>query len=420
MSPGIGSDLTVFAISPGIGSYLTVFAMSPGIGSYLTVFAVAAGVTLVITPVVRRISERWDFMVEPDARRIHERSTALLGGVAMFTGFLSAMGVAWLLDDFDVVFAAASEAVGIVIAGLVMIAFGTYDDVREMSAPAKVASMVLAGSILSFTGVTVLNLRLPVVGALILSQDLAFLITVLWLVAIVNAINLIDGLDGLAAGIVAIAGITFFVYSVKLTDDEVLLPNNIGPLVAITAGGVAVGFLPHNFHRARIFMGDGGALFLGTLLAASTVSVGGRSSEPFAGQTYFLFAPHAHPADHPGSAGSGCAVGGAPANPGPDQPHHPRQGAPAPSIDEPGPRAPPQRADPVAVHRPDVHPGAVPHLRRRGRSNRGAGSRGAGADALHGVPPHPAPPHPMIGDQPAPTRRNMVRSSWLFMIRGGS
>lgn len=265
--------------------------MSPDLDSYLIVFAVAVGVTLVATPVCRRAGERWGIMVEPDARRVHERSTAMLGGVAMFIGFLAAMGTAWLMSDFDVVFAAPSEAVGIMIAALVMIVFGTYDDVREMSAPAKVASMVLAGSALAFAGVTVLNLRLPVLDAVILSQDLAFVVTVLWLVAIVNAINLIDGLDGLAAGIVAIAGLAFFAYSVKLTDDEVLLPNNIGPLVAIIASGVAVGFLPQNFHRARIFMGDGGALFLGTLLAASTVSVGGRSSEPFAGQTYFLFAP---------------------------------------------------------------------------------------------------------------------------------
>jgi len=265
--------------------------MAPSINSYLIVFGVAAGVSLVATPVMRRISERTGIMVEPDDRRVHERATAVLGGVAMFTGFLAAMGTAWLMGDFDVVFTTASEPLGIVLAGLVMMVFGTYDDVREMSAPAKVASMVLAGSILSFAGVTVLNLRLPVLDALILSQDLAFVVTVLWLVAIVNAINLIDGLDGLAAGIVAIAGLAFFVYSIKLTDEEVLLPSNVGPLVAVIASGVAVGFLPQNFHRARIFMGDGGALFLGTLLAASTVSVGGRSSEPFAGQTYFLFAP---------------------------------------------------------------------------------------------------------------------------------
>jgi len=253
--------------------------------------AIGAPLALLFTLGVRTLAARQGWMDRPGAARIHAVPVPRLGGVAMFIGFLAAMGTAWLLNDFDVVFATASEPVGIVIAALVMIVFGTYDDVREMSAPAKVASMVLAGSILSFAGVTVLNLRLPVLDALILSQDLAFVVTVLWLVAIVNAINLIDGLDGLAAGIVGIAGLTFFVYSIKLTDEEVLLANNIGPLVAIIASGVAVGFLPQNFHRARIFMGDGGALFLGTLLAASTVSVGGRSSEPFAGQTYFLFAP---------------------------------------------------------------------------------------------------------------------------------
>ncbi|MCY4258592.1 MAG: MraY family glycosyltransferase [bacterium] len=265
--------------------------MAPSISSYLVIFGVAVAVTLVATPVMRRISERMGIMAEPDARRVHTQATAVLGGVAMFIGFVVAMGVAWFMSDFDVVFATTSEPVGIVIAGLVMVVCGTYDDVREMSAPAKVAAMVLAGSVLAFAGVTILNLRLPVLDALILSQDLAFVVTVLWLLAIVNAINLIDGLDGLAAGIVAIAGITFFAYSIKLSDSEVLLSNNIGPLIAIIASGVALGFLPQNFHRARIFMGDGGALFLGTLLVASTVSVGGRSSEPFTGQTYFLFAP---------------------------------------------------------------------------------------------------------------------------------
>ncbi len=265
--------------------------MAPSISSYLIVFGVAAGVSLVATPVMRCISQRMGIMVEPDARRVHESATPVLGGVAMFIGFVAAMGTAWFMSDFDVVFATASEPVGVMIAALVMVGFGTYDDVREMSAPAKVAAMLLAGSVLAFAGVTILNLRLPLIDALILSQDIAFVVTVLWLVAIVNAINLIDGLDGLAAGIVVIAGITLFVYSIQLSDSEVLLPNNIGPLVAIIASGVALGFLPQNFHRARIFMGDGGALFLGTLLVAATVAVGGRSSEPFTGQTYFLFVP---------------------------------------------------------------------------------------------------------------------------------
>ena len=120
----------------------------------------------------------------------------------------------------------------------------------------------------------------------------------LWLVGMTQAINLIDGLDGLAAGIVAIAAFAFFLYSQELTDSDLLDVRNIGPLLAIIAVGVCVGFLPHNFNPARIMMGDGGALFLGLLLAVSTSVVGGRAdsfSQEFIGQTYFFLAPLAIP-----------------------------------------------------------------------------------------------------------------------------
>jgi UDP-GlcNAc:undecaprenyl-phosphate GlcNAc-1-phosphate transferase len=110
-----------------------------------------------------------------------------------------------------------------------------------------------------------------------------------------QAVNLIDGLDGLAAGIVAIAAAAFFLYSRRLDDLGVLVQPNVGPLIAIIALGVCVGFLPHNFNPARIFMGDSGALFLGLLMAVSTSVVGGRadpdSSTYTPGQTYFFLAP---------------------------------------------------------------------------------------------------------------------------------
>jgi UDP-GlcNAc:undecaprenyl-phosphate/decaprenyl-phosphate GlcNAc-1-phosphate transferase len=110
-------------------------------------------------------------------------------------------------------------------------------------------------------------------------------------VGMMNAINLIDGLDGLAAGIVAIAAITFFFYATRLGNENVVLPGNMGALIALIAAGVCLGFLPHNFHPARIFMGDTGALLLGLLMAVSTILVGGRTSASFSGQAYFFFAP---------------------------------------------------------------------------------------------------------------------------------
>jgi UDP-GlcNAc:undecaprenyl-phosphate GlcNAc-1-phosphate transferase len=116
---------------------------------------------------------------------------------------------------------------------------------------------------------------------------------VLWVVGMANAVNLIDGLDGLAAGIVAIAAGTFALYSARLFDLG-LLPNasnSISPLIAVIVLGMCLGFLPFNFHPARIFMGDGGALLLGLLMASSTLLVGGQTAEATSGTTFFFFAP---------------------------------------------------------------------------------------------------------------------------------
>ena len=121
------------------------------------------------------------------------------------------------------------------------------------------------------------------------------LVTVLWLLGMTQAINLIDGLDGLAAGIVAIgAGRVLPLRQPARRRCDLLSPPNIGPLIAIITVGICVGFLPHNFNPARIFMGDGGAFLLGLLLAVSTSVVGGRAdpnTQGFVGQTFFFLAP---------------------------------------------------------------------------------------------------------------------------------
>jgi UDP-GlcNAc:undecaprenyl-phosphate/decaprenyl-phosphate GlcNAc-1-phosphate transferase len=133
---------------------------------------------------------------------------------------------------------------------------------------------------------------------LILSSDLRPLVTVIWLAVMVNAVNLIDGLDGLAAGIVAIASGTFFIYSRGLETGGFLFGASIGPFIAVVVLGMCVGFLPWNVHPARIFMGDCGALLLGGLMAVCTSVVGGRvdqdavtGTKGASGQTFFFFAP---------------------------------------------------------------------------------------------------------------------------------
>jgi UDP-GlcNAc:undecaprenyl-phosphate GlcNAc-1-phosphate transferase len=262
-------------------------------GGYAVILAVAAITTFVVTFAVRRISIRIGAISEPGPRSVHDRPTPTLGGAGMFAGFLTAMAVASQIPQFHEMFDGATEPIGLMLAAGVMFVVGAVDDLREVSPPAKVAGMVLSGSILSLLGVTMLYFRIPFATSdyVVLSADLAPLVTVLTVVVMANAINLIDGLDGLAAGIVAIAGSAFFLYSDRLFKAGLLEGSNIAPLVAIIAVGVCVGFLPHNWSPARIMMGDAGSLFLGLLMATTTITVGGRTADQFSGQTYFFFAP---------------------------------------------------------------------------------------------------------------------------------
>jgi UDP-GlcNAc:undecaprenyl-phosphate/decaprenyl-phosphate GlcNAc-1-phosphate transferase len=261
------------------------------VGAKLGVLGVAFAVTFVLTPVVRLLAERHGAVVTPDDRRVHSVPTATIGGVAMYVALLVSMLVASQLDGFAAVFDSTSGPLGVLLAATVIFAVGLIDDLREVSAPARVAGMVLAGTILVRFGVSILFLRIPFYDLVLLSPDLSALITVLWVVGMANAVNLVDGLDGLAAGIVAIAAGSFFLYSEQLADAGVIGENNIGPMIALITLGICLGFLPHNFNPARVFMGDGGALLLGLLMAASTIAVGGSQNEPFSGQVYFFFAP---------------------------------------------------------------------------------------------------------------------------------
>ena len=261
--------------------------------AYGIVLLVAATTTFVCTPLFRRLAFRVGAVQQPDERRVHPRPTPVLGGAAMLVGFLAGMLVAAQLDVLDQIFTNSTEPLGLVIAAVLMLAVGTIDDIRDVSAPAKMAGIVLCASVLVFLGISMSVFRVPFVGVIVLTPDLSYLLSVVWVLGMTNAINFIDGLDGLAAGIVAIAAGTFFLYTMQLLDLDILTDGNIAPLVAVIVLGMCVGFLPFNFHPARIFMGDGGALLLGLLMAASTMVVGGRvdQSVEFSGQTYFFFAP---------------------------------------------------------------------------------------------------------------------------------
>jgi UDP-GlcNAc:undecaprenyl-phosphate GlcNAc-1-phosphate transferase len=266
----------------------------PSVAAYLGIGALAAVVTLVATPLVVRIARRLGWIYHPNERTVHTRPIPDVGGIAMFAGFVVALAGSRLLDVFDPLFARNIEPRGVLLAASVMFVVGLLDDVRDLSAPAKVAGTVLAGAILVDQGVTMFQVKLPFLDVVYLSSDWVPLVTVVWILGVSTAINLIDGLDGLAAGIVAIGAASFFIYSQYLSDRGLLVEPNIGPLLSIITVGICIGFLPYNVNPAKIFMGDSGALFLGLLVAVSTSVVGGREApgaEDSAGQAYFFLAP---------------------------------------------------------------------------------------------------------------------------------
>jgi UDP-GlcNAc:undecaprenyl-phosphate GlcNAc-1-phosphate transferase len=263
---------------------------------HLVVLAVVAAVTLALTPLVRAVAIRRGALVAPDDRRVHAQPTASVGGVAMWAGVVAGVAVASQLQAFESVFDTPTIPAGIVVAATVACFVGWLDEVRKVhgsgvSAPAKMAGLIVAGSALSLAGVSTVFFRVPFLGVFSLTPDLSAFITVLWVVGMANALNLIDGLDGLAAGITAIASGAFLLYGLRLEDVGVLPPGNVGPLVAVVVLGACLGFLPWNVHPAKIFMGDCGALMLGVLMAASTMAVGGSTDAEYSGQSFFFLAP---------------------------------------------------------------------------------------------------------------------------------
>ena len=259
--------------------------------SFAIVGGVAAAVTFVLVPFTARLAVRVGASREPDEHHIHETPTPLAGGMAMLAGVVVAAAAATAVGGVPDVLDAPGEILGGVAGVAVLFAAGFLDDVRKLSPPAKVAGMAGAAVVLYLAGISIVVFRVPFWDLVFLSAEWSIVLTVLWVVGMANAVNLIDGLDGLAAGIMAIASGTFLLYALRLADEGVIDSSNPGPVWATIALGVCVGFLPHNVHPARVFMGDGGALLLGALMAAATMSVGGRSTVEFSGQAFFFYAP---------------------------------------------------------------------------------------------------------------------------------
>ena len=240
---------------------------------YLLVFVVAAVMTYAATPFVRWLAVATGAITAVRDRDVHDVPIPRLGGVAILIGFAAALLVASRLPYLSQIFQ-GGEMKGVLIGAVIVCAVGVLDDIRELDWLTKLAGQMLAAGVMAYGGVQLLSL--PLFGVTVLPTPVLVAITILIVVVSANAVNFIDGLDGLAAGVVGIAGLAFFGYSYLLSRSYDP-PNVFSSATFISAAlvGCCVGFLPHNFHPARLFMGDAGSLLLGLLLAAATISLTG-------------------------------------------------------------------------------------------------------------------------------------------------
>ncbi len=245
---------------------------------YLLVLLVAAAVTYLLTPLARRFALALGAMTEVRDRDVHDTPTPRLGGLAMYGGIVAAFAVAHSLPALQGVFA-YSDVKAVVVAGGVLVLVGFADDVWGLDALSKLAGQVMAAGVMVLLGLQLLTLSLPLLGAVALGPE-SVPITVLVALLTINAINFVDGLDGLAAGVGAITALAFFAFSYALSSGsatEIAQARISAPtLIAAVLAGSCLGFLPHNFSPARIFMGDTGAMLIGLVLSASVVSLTGQ------------------------------------------------------------------------------------------------------------------------------------------------
>jgi UDP-GlcNAc:undecaprenyl-phosphate GlcNAc-1-phosphate transferase len=246
---------------------------------YLLVFCVAAGVTYLLTPLARRFALKIGAMAAVRDRDVHSIPTPRLGGLAMYGGVCAAFAVAHSLPALSAIFK-YSDVQAVVIAGGVIVLLGFADDRWQLDAVTKLAGQTVAAGIMVLLGLQLLTVALPGVGQVSLGPE-GVPLTVLLVLLTVNAVNFIDGLDGLLAGVAAIAALALFAFSYSLASGRVtfgVAQERISAptLIAVVLAGVCLGFLPHNFNPARIFMGDSGSMLVGLMLSASVTSLTGQ------------------------------------------------------------------------------------------------------------------------------------------------
>ena len=240
---------------------------------------VSAAVTFGLSIVVLKLSHRYRLYPKIRSRDVHVTPTPRLGGIAMFFGILVAFGVSYLIASqfapLRLIFAEPGKILAILGAALLIVLLGVADDIWDLDWMTKLAGQFIAAGLVAWQGVQIYSL--PIGGLTVGSGWMSIVITVMAIVIVMNMINFIDGLDGLVAGVALIANGVFFLYSYLLVRDT--SPTNyfnLASLIAAVLVGACVGFLPLNWHPAKLFMGDAGALLVGLLMATSAIAITGQ------------------------------------------------------------------------------------------------------------------------------------------------
>ena len=219
-------------------------------------FSVAFAISLAATPLVKNLAYQIGAVDVPnDERRVHKRPIPRLGGLAIFYGFL--ISLLCFANPID------TQTRGMIIGTLIIVGVSIVDDVKQLRALIKLVAQIAAALVAVLHNIRIEAISVPefvAPGGILQLGYLSIPITVIWIVAVTNAVNLIDGLDGLAVGVSSIA--SFSLFFIAILGGE----QNVAIISAALAGG-CLGFLPYNFNPAKIFMGDTGSQFLGYMLS---------------------------------------------------------------------------------------------------------------------------------------------------------
>ena len=241
---------------------------------YIFIAAIAGGVTWLVTPLVRHIAIRWGAVGEVRSRDVHTVPTPRMGGLAMLIGLAAALLFASRLPFVSSLFQ-DNNVIWVVLLGAFLVCLlGIIDDIADLDWMLKMAGQLLISVLVSVGGLQIVIL--PFGNSLLTaSPSLSMAITAFLLVASINAVNFVDGLDGLAAGIVAIGGIAFGAYSYILGRNSASYAS-VATLLDVALVGICTGFLLHNWHPAKLFMGDAGSMLLGYLITCASIMMTGR------------------------------------------------------------------------------------------------------------------------------------------------